>query len=164
METYRPLVDKLRDALQRKKRVEALYVAMKRGRDNRAKTMQEYEDFQAFRMRTKEMKQNSITNLEPLLEEFTVKAREKGAHVFVAKGAGEAMNYVIDIAKRHGAKIVAKSKSLTTEEIRFNEPLEHAGYRVVETDLGERIIQIAGEKPFHLVFPAIHKTSEEVGE
>lgn len=164
LDTYEPLIEKLRDALQRKKRVEALYVAMKRGRDSRAKTMQEYEDFGAFRQRTKEMKRKSVANLEALLEQFTAKAQEKGAHVFVAKDEKEAMGYVMNVAKKHGAKTIVKSKSLTTEEIRFNEPLEHAGHRVVETDLGERIIQLAGEKPFHLVFPAVHKTSDEVGE
>lgn len=65
---------------------------------------------------------------------------------------------------RRGARIIAKSKSLTTEEIDLNQPLIEAGIDVVETDLGELIIQLAGEKPFHLVFPSIHKMAPEVAE
>ena len=162
--SHRLLVEKLKGALQEEDRLVALYGAMKRGRDLRAQALEEFEDFSAFRDEIKAIKDRSISNLDQLLEEFSVQAKERGTQVFMAQTADEANDYVLSILKRIGGHLVAKSKSLTSEEIELNRPLEAAGYSVVETDLGERIIQLAKEKPFHLVFPAIHKTSQEVSD
>jgi len=99
-----------------------------------------------------------------LLEQFVKNAEARGVKVFVAKDGKAAIDYCIDVAKQHGAKSVSKSKSLTTEEIEINHDLEHAGLHVVETDLGELIIQLVGDKPYHLVFPSVHKMKEDVAE
>ena len=76
----------------------------------------------------------------------------------------DVIKYCLDLARERGAKALAKSKSLTTEEIELNRPLIDAGIDVVETDLGELIIQLVNEKPFHLVFPSVHKMAPEVAE
>jgi L-lactate dehydrogenase complex protein LldF len=90
--------------------------------------------------------------------------KSAGANIYQARDGAEAIAYCLALAARHGAKTVAKSKSLTTEEISLNHPLQEAGIEVVETDLGELIIQLANEKPFHLVFPSIHKMAPDVAE
>ncbi len=164
LETYQPLLEGLRDALKQKTRSAALYLAMRRGRDGRTRALQEIQDFAAFRANVRRIKERSIANLDELVKGFAAQTKNRGAHVFMADTANDAIDYILGVVKRSDGHMIAKSKSLTSEEIGVNEPLEHAGYRVVETDLGERIIQIAGEKPFHLVFPAIHKTSLEVAE
>ena len=74
------------------------------------------------------------------------------------------VNYCLELARKRSASVIAKSKSLTTEEIELNQPLVKAGIEVVETDLGELIIQLVNEKPFHLVFPSVHKMAPEVAE
>jgi len=137
---------------------------MKRGREGRAKTVQEFENFEEYRREIKRIKERSIAELERLLELFSTQATRKGARIFLARDAKSAVDYIIDVASRRAGKTIVKSKSLTSEEIEMNEPLEKSGYHVYETDLGEWIIQEAREKPYHLVFPAIHKTSREVAE
>lgn len=140
----------------------ALYNAMKRGRDGRAATIREFEDFNLYRHEIRRIKEKSIENMGELLNRFIKEAEKRGAKVYVAKNGDEAISYIMDVVKRIGGKIIIKSKSLTSEEIEFNEAFEEAGYQVYETDLGEWVIQVAREKPVHLVFPAIHKTAEEV--
>jgi len=84
--------------------------------------------------------------------------------VHYATTAAEARDVVLEIARRTGTRLVVKSKSMATEEIELNEALEHAGVTPVETDLGEYIIQLAHEKPSHIIAPAIHKTKGQVAE
>jgi len=88
----------------------------------------------------------------------------RGGHVHYATSAEEARRIVLDIAKRTGARMAVKSKSMATEEIHLNEALEAAGVTPVETDLGEYIIQLAHERPSHIIAPAIHKTKGQVAE
>ncbi|MBM3289832.1 MAG: hypothetical protein FJY92_06735, partial [Candidatus Hydrogenedentes bacterium] len=83
---------------------------------------------------------------------------------FLANDGAAAIEYCLELARKRGAKTVAKSKSLTTEEIEINDPLIEAGLKVIETDLGELIIQLVGEKPYHLVFPSVHKMAEDVAD
>ena len=84
--------------------------------------------------------------------------------MFLAPDAAAANAYILDLARERGVLLVAKSKSMTSEEIRLNQHLERGGVKVVETDLGEWIIQMAGERPSHMTMPALHKTREEVAE
>ena len=84
--------------------------------------------------------------------------------VFLAKTGDDAMRYVEELSKRIGAKLIVKSKSLTSDEIEFTHELDKVGIRSVETDLGELIIQLAGETPVHLVMPAAHKSVKEIAE
>jgi len=79
-----------------------------------------------------------------------------------AAGPADVGRYVLDVARRRGVQRVVKSKSMATEEIALNEQLENAGLHVRETDLGEYIIQLAGERPAHILVPASHKTRQQV--
>ncbi|GBC69315.1 Lactate utilization protein B [archaeon HR01] len=141
-----------------------LWEAMKRGREGRLRALATLEDPEAFRQESTRIKRYAVENLERLLEEFAANARRRGVRVYYAGDGAEAIRYVLEVAERVGARLVAKAKSLTSEEIEFNTPFEARGLKVVETDLGERIIQLAREKPYHLVFPAVHKSVGEVAE
>ncbi|MDR2386702.1 MAG: lactate utilization protein, partial [Deltaproteobacteria bacterium] len=106
----------------------------------------------------------ALSRLEDLFEEFSRKARAKGVVIHRAQTAAEARQIIVNIAKEHGAKKVIKSKSMTAEEIDLNQALEGAGCEVVETDLGEWIIQLRDEAPSHMVLPAIHLSRFQVAE
>ncbi len=105
-----------------------------------------------------------IEKLPFLLEEFESKISARGAKVLWARDKKEAQDHFLEIATRHGAKKIVKSKSMTTEEIDFNEFCESKGLTVLESDLGELIVQLAGEKPYHIVTPAMHKSRAEIGK
>ena len=107
-------------------------------------------------------KRAAIDDLPALTERFAREAEAVGAKVYRAGDANEARRVVAAICRSKKAKLVVKSKSMATEEIHLNEHLASQGITAVETDLGEWIIQLAGEKPSHLIAPAIHKTREEV--
>lgn len=142
--------------------VRGLYAAMMRGLRGRAKAIQEFEDFESFRREARLIKERSIENLPRLVELFVKNCEKRGAKVYFARDSEEAVRIIANIVEATSGRLVAKSKSLTSEEILLNEGLEARGIEVVETDLGERIIQLAGERPSHLVFPAIHKSAEDV--
>jgi iron-sulfur cluster protein len=117
---------------------------------------------EAFREQVRAAKLKCLEKQDELVERFAEKVRARGVSVFLAEDGPQAIDYMLDVARQCGAKSVAKSKSLTSEEIEVNQPLEEAGLEVTETDLGELILQRVREKPYHLVFPAVHKTAEEV--
>jgi len=158
------LEQKISQTLQDARQRNALLSAVNRGRDSRANALAEIPGGDSFREEVQAIKQRCIKNLPKLLKQFTENAEQRGATVYFAKTGEDACNYVLNLAKQKNAKLITKSKSLTTEEIELNHPLEAAGIEVVETDLGERIIQMAGELPYHLVFPAVHKTIEQVAQ
>ncbi len=158
------LKEKITDAISHPQTRSSLYACMVRGRTSRAEALLELPGGAAFRERVKEVKGACLENQDELLDRFVSNLEKRGTKVFLAEDGPAAIDYVLDVARERGAKTVSKSKSLTTEEIEMNGALEGAGLRVVETDLGELIIQMAGEKPYHLVFPALHKTAEEVSE
>ncbi|MEM2860924.1 MAG: LUD domain-containing protein [Nitrososphaerota archaeon] len=161
MTVHRELEGRVRELL-RTGPVRGLYAAMMRGLRGRAKAIVEMEDYEAFRSEARRIKERSIARLQELVDIFSKNAEERGARVYYARDGEEAVEIVARIVRNAGARLVAKSKSLTSEEIFLNERLEARGLEVVETDLGERIIQLAHERPSHLVFPAIHKTTEDV--
>jgi L-lactate dehydrogenase complex protein LldF len=98
----------------------------------------------------------TLARLDRYVEEFASNVEKVGGHVFFAADAAEARRHVVDLAELRGVRLVVKSKSMVTEEIGLNPVLEAAGIEVVETDLGEFIVQLAGERPFHILKPAIH--------
>jgi iron-sulfur cluster protein len=163
-ERYEKLSGKITDALTYPGRSAALTRCMQRGRDNRARAVATLADGLEFRDRVKEIKDRCIDRQEELLNRFVANARLRGATVFLAKDGAGAIEYVLNLARDRGARTVAKSKSLTTEEIDINGPISEAGLKVVETDLGELILQLAHERPYHLVFPSVHKMTAEVAE
>ncbi len=109
-----------------------------------------------------EIKRAAIARLPELVEQFTAEATRVGAQVHLAATVADAQRIIGEIAARHGGKLAVKSKSMATEEIELNDYLERQGIEVVETDLGEWIIQLAREHPSHLIAPAIHMTRERI--
>ncbi len=107
---------------------------------------------------------HTLAHLDRYVDEFATNVEERGGIVFFAADAAEACRYITDLAQRQGAELIVKSKSMMTEEIGLNSALEDIGARVVETDLGEFILQLAHEPPFHIVAPAIHKSLEQIRE
>ena len=110
------------------------------------------------------IKKHAIENLDHYLEEFERNVEAHGGKVVWCKGAQDVADFVLGLAKERGSRLIVKSKSMTTEEIDLNERLEHHGLESVETDLGEYILQLAHEKPYHIVAPALHKTRYDVAE
>ncbi len=163
-ERYKHLRTKIRESIENPKNSTALMHCMQRGRDKRSDALAVLPGGAAFREDVKKTKDRCIEQQPELLERFVTNAKKRGAQVFIAKDGAAAIEYVLRLAEKRGATIVAKSKSLTTEEIEINHPLLEAGFKVIETDLGELIIQLVGEKPYHLVFPSVHKMAEDVAE
>ena len=121
-------------------------------------------DFEEKRLRARESKEVSIDGLTENLSIFTQKIDSLGGKIFRAQTGKEAVDYVVNLAKERGVKLIVKSKSLTSEEINLNEAIEEEGIQVAETDLGERIVQLNHERPSHLTAPAVHRTKEEVAQ
>jgi L-lactate dehydrogenase complex protein LldF len=131
-------------------------------RSHRLEAWGELEDVEGLRQRAHETRMKAVRDIDRYLREFTHALEALGGHVKVCSTAEEACAYIVDVCRRRDAKLVAKSKSMASEEIRLNEALEAAGIRPVETDLGEYILQLAHEHPVHIVAPAIEKTKEDV--
>ena len=108
------------------------------------------------------LRSHTIANLDHYVAQFADNIERLGGRVYFAADAAEARGYVVEVVKRKGAKLIVKSKSMVTEEIALNRALEEVGAEVVETDLGEFIVQLAGERPFHIVAPAAHKSLEQI--
>ncbi|MBE0659393.1 MAG: LUD domain-containing protein [Bryobacteraceae bacterium] len=119
-------------------------------------------DFEAVRTQIAERKSHAARNLDVLAERFTQQAQAAGAKVTRVSTPVDACQYVLAVANQSGARSIVKSKSMASEEIHLNATLEKAGIEVAETDLGEWIIQLAHERPSHMVLPAIHKTRGQV--
>ena len=120
--------------------------------------------FQDWREAAHQIKKYSIANLDKLLVQFEAAMKARGVEVLFAQDAAEANRLVLEIAREHDVKSVVKSKSMVTEEMELNHVLEEAGIRPVETDLGEYIVQLARQRPIHLVTPAMHFSAGEVGQ
>src|SRR5215208_4583385 len=120
-------------------------------------------DFSTLQTRMKRAKSAVTANLEAYLEAFRQAAEEAGATVHTATDAAAASRIVLEIARRRDVSLIAKSKSMVSEEIGFNHVAEDAGFRVVETDLGEWIVQLRHERPSHMVMPAVHLSRQEIG-
>jgi L-lactate dehydrogenase complex protein LldF len=123
-----------------------------------------YQNIELARLRAADKKRNVLAQLYDYLLEFEKNALSNGSEVFWAQNDKEALSYIIDILHQNQASLVVKSKSMTTEEIEFNHCVESIGVESVETDLGEYIVQVAGEKPYHIVTPAMHKSKEDIAD
>ncbi|MHA8071324.1 lactate utilization protein B [Aquirufa ecclesiirivi] len=130
-------------------------------RDKASKLLPEWE---ALREQASQIKEHMLSNLPQYLLEFEAKAQANGVQVHWAKDAHEHNEIVYSIIQKHGDKALVKSKSMLTEECHLNAYLEQKGIDVVDTDLGERIVQFRKEVPSHIVLPAIHLKKEDVGE
>jgi L-lactate dehydrogenase complex protein LldF len=131
----------------------------------RANAITELDDFEATRDEAVERRNRALANLDVWLERFEQEASARGATVLWAETPEQASKLVVEIARRHGVRKVTKSKSMVSEEMALNRHLEAAGVKVVETDLGEYILQINdNEPPSHIVAPVVHKSKDEVSD
>ncbi len=122
------------------------------------------EDLSILRQRAHNVRLNTIEHLDYYLATFRKKALENGFIIHHATNGDEAIRIILEIARENQAQLIAKSKSMVSEEIELNKALENAGIKVVETDLGEYIVQIRGEAPAHIITPAVHLRRADVAK
>src|SRR5205823_14064213 len=144
----------------------AIYTATGRLKEKRIENVapEVLPDYQELRTQANALKQHAIENLDYYLEEFERNVESRGGKVVYAKDGEEVADFVLSLAKERNARLIVKSKSMTTEEVDLNERLEHHGLESVETDLGEYILQLAHERPYHIVAPALHYTRFDVAD
>lgn len=123
-----------------------------------------YLDIEKAKDKVSSIKQNVVDNLGSYLVGFEKNFEKNGGQVLWAKDANEAISQIVEILKKHNIEMLVKSKSMVTEEIEINDALEKENIESIETDLGEFIVQVAGEKPYHIVTPAMHKSKEDVAQ
>jgi L-lactate dehydrogenase complex protein LldF len=144
----------------------AIYKATARLIDHRkhAVTAAALPDYQELRTQANALKKHTIDHLDHYLEQFEAQVTAHGGKVVYCQDATEVADFVLGLAKERGAHLIVKSKSMTTEEVDLNERLEHHHLEPVETDLGEYILQLAHQRPYHIVAPALHLTRYDVGD
>ncbi len=142
----------------------AVKFTTERLRKNKAAATDELGNWEEWRERGRQIRLHTIAHLDYYLSLFVKNVRALGAHVHFASNAQEAVAITMKIAQEKKTRSVVKSKSMLSEEVHINQVFEQHGIEVVETDLGEYIIQLAGETPSHIIIPAIHKNKEQVAE
>jgi L-lactate dehydrogenase complex protein LldF len=156
--------ERVEDALQDKKLYAALELATTRFVTLRRTAFASLPEAEALRDHARTIRAHTLANLDRYLAQFAEAVEAKGGHICWAETPEEANRYVVALAKARGVKTVVKSKSMISEELEINHELEAAGVRVVETDLGEYIIQLAHEKPSHIIAPVIHKSRQQIAD
>ena len=159
-----PLRERAAQALGDRFLHEALDIATTKFITLRREAFGAFPDGDQLRDRARAIKEATLQRLDAHLETLVANVERLGGHVHFAATAEEARDIIVDIARRTGARMAVKSKSMATEEIHLNDALQAAGVTPVETDLGEYIIQLAHERPSHIIAPAIHKTKGQVAE
>ena len=144
----------------------AIYAATGRLMDHRRAVVKPevLPDYQELRTAANAIKRHTLENLDYYLEQLEANVTRRGGKVVWCKDGAEVAGFLTRLAKEKNARLVVKSKSMTTEEIDLNEKLEQAGIETVETDLGEFIIQLLRQKPYHIVAPALHLTRYQVAD
>jgi L-lactate dehydrogenase complex protein LldF len=147
---------------------EPLHVALDRvlskSGDQRAQGMALLPNAESVRNRARLIRAHTLARLDRYLEEFATAAENAGAQIHIAADAAEARRIVLELCRARSVRRAVKSKSMISEEIGLNLALESAGIEVVESDLGEYIVQLAGERPSDILAPAMHKTREKIGQ
>ncbi len=128
----------------------------------RAKTESAYSSWQHARDAASAIKYEGLNHLDEMLEQFERQFTARGGKVFWASNSQQARDYILKLAHDRSVKSIVKSKAMTSEEIHLNDALEHAGYEVIESDLGEFIQQLKHEAPYHFVFPCMHLKRDEI--
>src|SRR6266478_4584638 len=123
-----------------------------------------FQDWQSARQAAAEIKWEAINHLDTHLQDFVSRIEARGTVVHWASTAAQARDIILGIVRDSKARSIIKSKAMTAEEIHLNDALEKAGFEVVESDLGEFIVQLRHEPPYHIVFPAMHLTRGEISE
>ncbi|WP_322904267.1 LutB/LldF family L-lactate oxidation iron-sulfur protein [Paenibacillus campi] len=142
----------------------AVRFTTERLRNGKQNAATEHGNWEEWRERGRQIRLHTIAHLDYYLNLFVDNARANGVHVHFAQNTAAATEIVMTIARHKAAKSVVKSKSMVSEELHINHALEQAGIEAVESDLGEYIIQLAGEGPSHIVIPAIHKNRYQIAE
>lgn len=151
----------LQDQFMRK----AVSSAQERFQTRRLSQAEELGNWEEWRSHGEEIRQHVLQNLDAYLYELSENVAARGGHVFFAKTSEEASMYIKNVATKKNAKKIVKSKSMVTEEINMNQVLEEMGCEVIETDLGEYILQVDDhEPPSHIVVPALHKNRDQIRE
>ncbi len=150
----------LKDSSYAKWHDEALWYV----REKRDRATAEVKEFEQLREAAQKIKEYTLKHLGYYLEQFEENATKNGIVVHWAQDAKEHNKIVEQILKNAKAKLIVKSKSMLTEECGLNSHLEDSGYTIIDTDLGERIVQLRGEAPSHIVLPAIHLKKEQIGK
>jgi L-lactate dehydrogenase complex protein LldF len=157
-----PFYERVDDALHNTSLQTALGRATTRFIGNRAAAFAALSEPDDLRERARAIRAHALAHLDELLVQMADNVERRGGQVCWAEDGEAARTYIVDLARARGIELVVKSKSMASEEIHLNHALEEAGLNVVETDLGEFIIQLAGETPSHIIAPSIHKTREQV--
>jgi L-lactate dehydrogenase complex protein LldF len=144
----------------------AIYTASGRLMDHRASVVRAdvLPEYQDLRTQANQIKKHTIENLDYYLEQLEANVVAHGGKVIFCRDGQEVADFVLGLAKERGARLIVKSKSMTSEEIHFNERLEQHQLEAVETDLGEYILQLAHQRPYHIVAPALHMTRYDVAD
>ena len=130
----------------------------------RARNQARFQDWEGAREAAARIKWEALDQLDKHLEELVTRLESRGTKVHWAETGARAREIILSILKAHGARLVVKSKAMTSEEIHLNEALASSGVEVVESDLGEFIVQLRREPPYHIVFPAMHLTRGQISE
>ena len=130
----------------------------------RDKKKSAFHDWQSARQAAAETKWDAINHLDTYLDELASKLEARGTKVHWATTSTQARDIILKIIHDKKARTIIKSKAMTAEEIHLNDAMEKAGYEVVESDLGEFIVQLRHEPPYHIVFPAMHLTRDDISE
>lgn len=136
--------------------------AQGRFRDRKELATDELGNWEDWRVLGEEIRSHTLENIDYYLQQLSDNVEKRGGHVFFAATADDANKYIQDVVKRKDAKKIVKSKSMVTEEIGLNKAIEAAGAEVVETDLGEWILQLDGDVPSHIVTPALHLNRDQI--
>lgn len=159
-----PFTDRVESGLENTFMRGAVSDAQDRLEISRQAATEELGNWEQWRSLGEEIRQHVLQHLDYYLYELSEAVANRGGHVYFASTAEEANRYITDLAKKKKAKKVVKSKSMVTEEIDLNHHLKKVGCEVIETDLGEYILQIDEDLPSHIVAPALHKNKKQVKE
>src|SRR5690625_2814227 len=129
------------------------------GRRAEAETLNDWEE---WRQLGEEIRTHTLENLDFYLQQLSENVSKRGGNVFFAQTAEEAVGYIQSVAEKKNAKKIVKSKSMVTEEIELNQALSNIDVEVIESDLGEWILQLDEDHPSHIVTPALHKNKEQL--
>ncbi|MGR6981312.1 LutB/LldF family L-lactate oxidation iron-sulfur protein [Testudinibacter sp. P27/CKL/0425] len=157
-----PFKERLNDEIHNGVMRKAVVMAQERIGANRQKMVDELGHWEEWREQAKAIRNHVLENLDAYLYQLSEKVTANGGQVYFANTAQDATDYIKRIALQKQAKKVVKSKSMVTEEIGLNHVLEAENIQVIESDLGEYILQLAGDKPSHIVVPAIHKDRHQI--
>ncbi|KJD44540.1 LutB/LldF family L-lactate oxidation iron-sulfur protein [Paenibacillus terrae] len=142
----------------------AVRFTTERLRNGKLAASEQHGNWEEWRERGRQIRLHTIAHLDYYLNLFVDNARANGVHIHFAETAADAVRITLDIAAHNQARSVVKSKSMVSEELHLNQALEGVDIETIESDLGEYIIQLAGEAPSHIVIPAIHKNRYQIAE